>query len=423
MRFRVKPSSIRGTTLIPASKSHTIRAVFIAALSDGACVIKNPLESADGRSALSTVEAMGACVKIVDGDWHITGHGGKIVAPSVPVDVGNSGTSARFSLSFASLCESSITITGDEQTRSRPMGPLLDALANLGVKTTSANQKLPATIKGPIAGGETFVNGKTSQYLSSLLIHAPLAKKDCVLKLASLNEKPYVEMTLAWLDRMGIDYERDEFSMFKVQGNQKYSAFEATVPGDFSSATFFACMGAIPGNSVTMQGLDMSDTQGDKAIFGYLKAMGAKVDINNETMEITVTGDVLKGVKLDLNATPDALPAMSALAALADGVTELGNVPQARIKETDRIAVMAEELGKMGVRCEEKPDALLVHGCKPKGALVSGHGDHRVVMSLALLGSASEGVTEIETAEAVNITFPTFAKDFMACGGDIEVAE
>jgi len=423
MKFKVKPSSIKGTTLVPASKSHTIRAVFIAALSDGVCVIKNPLESSDGRSALSTVKAMGAGVEVINGDWHITGHGGDIIAPAVPVDVGNSGTSARFSLSFASLCDSPITITGDEQTRSRPMGPLLTALSNLGVEIKSAGGKLPATVKGPVMGGETEVNGKTSQYLSSLLIHAPLAKKDCVLKLDGLNEKPYVDMTLAWLDRMGIEYDRDGYDMFKVRGNQKYSAFSATVPGDFSSATFFACMGAIPGNSVTLQGLDMEDTQGDKAIFGYLEAMGAKVSIDREKMEVIVTGDVLKGVKLDLNSTPDALPAMAALSALADGVTELGNVPQARIKETDRISVMAEELGKMGIKCDEKPDALLVHGGKPIGSQVSGHGDHRVVMSLALLGSASEGVTEIETAEAVNITFPTFAKDFMACGGNIVVAE
>lgn len=418
MKYIVKPSSIKGEALIPSSKSHTIRAVFIAALARGESIIKNPLESADGLSALSAVTSLGAEADRLEAAWRVRGAGGRIATPSEPVDVGNSGTTANFILSMAALGDAPITITGDEQTRARPVAPLLEALSNLGAKMESADSKLPVTITGPIKGGRTKLDGSTSQYLSSLLIHAPLALGDTEIFLDHLNEKPYVDMTLRWLDRQGIEYERDSYSRFMIRGGQRYSPFEEVIPGDFSSATFFACMGAIPGNEVRLLGLDMEDTQGDKAVFEHLSRMGARVKVGEGG--VTVTGDRLKGVELDLNATPDALPAMAALASLADGVTTLGNVPQARIKETDRIAVMAEELGKMGVHCEERPDALIVRGGKPKGAKVSGHGDHRVVMSLALLASGAEGVTEIETAEAVNITFPTFAELFNACGGTLE---
>ncbi|HEB71171.1 MAG TPA: 3-phosphoshikimate 1-carboxyvinyltransferase [Nitrospirae bacterium] len=418
MNFVIKPGPVKGRVAAPASKSHTIRSVFFASLADGVSTILNPLVSTDSQSALSAVTLMGAQVDMFEGKWTIAGSGGRVCAPPSLVDVGNSGTTARLALSMASLGFAPITITGDEQTRARPMGPLIEALANLGARTKSNSGGLPATIEGPINGGDTFIDGATSQYLSSLLIHTPLAPKDSVLSLNSLNEKPYVDMTLKWLDDLGVDYRREGYSKFYIRGGQQYKPFEKSIPADFSSATFFACLGAIPGNEVTLTGLDMNDTQGDKAVFDYLARLGANVSFNNQS--VTVSGEKLKGAHLDLNATPDALPALAALASIAEGTTVLGNTPQARLKETDRIAVMAKELGKMGIVCEEKPDALIIHGGKPKGALLSGHGDHRVVMSLAVAASASSGESRIDTAEAVAITFPDFAALFADCGGSIK---
>lgn len=413
----VEVSPVKGEVLIPASKSHTIRALFFAALADGESTITNPLDSDDARSALAAVTAMGAAAEMKESAWRVWGRGGDVTAPAGPVDVGNSGTTARFALSMASLGGSTVNITGDEQTRSRPMWALLDALANLGARTSGTNGKLPAKVRGPLIGGATAVDGTSSQYLSSLLIHTPYAQKDTVITLSHLNEKPYAEMTLRWLDKFGIEYKRRGYERFEIKGGQRYRPFREQIPGDFSSAAFFACLGAMPGNEVSLLGLDMSDSQGDKAIFEYLARMGADVTIGED--KITVKGAELKGVKLDLNATPDALPAMAALAAVADGTTVLGDVPQARIKETDRIAVMARELAKMGIKCEETPDSLIVHGGKPKGAKVTSHGDHRVVMSLAVLGTRAEGGTEIDRAEAVGVTFPNFAELFRDCGGKL----
>ena len=421
MKFIINPSSFQGSVTTPASKSHTIRAVFFAALASGRSVILNPLDSADGRSALCAVAALGADVEHSPGKWIIDGTGGRICAPAAPVDVGNSGTTANFILSMAALGMAPVYITGDTQTRSRPVAPLLEALGNLGARISSTGGKLPARVEGPIDGGETQLDGSTSQYLSSLLIHLPLAPRDSRINVPFLNEKPYAEMTLKWLDEMGVRYVRQDFSSFEIIGRQEYCPFTRLVPGDFSSATFFAAMGAIPGSSVTIRGLDFGDTQGDKAVFDYLEAMGAKVVKGMDF--VTVSGDQLHGATLDLNATPDALPAIAALAALADGITQITNVPQARIKETDRIAVMAQELGRMGVDIQERPDGLVIRGGKIKAAQVDSHGDHRVVMSLAIAASAADGPVTIGSAEAVDITFPNFAQLYQECGGKLEIIQ
>ena len=418
VEFVINPSSAKGVVPIPASKSHTIRALFFAALADGRSRIINPLDSSDGRSALKAVQAMGAKVEIKGDEWIVDGFGGKPKPVNDTIDVGNSGTTARFIISMAALADRPITITGDASTSSRPMEPLLDALKNLGATVTSTDGKLPVTVCGPIEGGETSVDGTTSQYLSSLLAHTPSALGDTVITCDHLNEKPYVDMTARWLDKLGIEYKRDGYKKFEIKGHQNYPAFEERIASDFSSAAFFACLGAIPGNNVTLLGLDMDDSQGDKAIFSYLEKMGTKITYAQNS--ILVEGDTLNGAMIDLNATPDALPAMAALAALAKGATHLVNVPQARIKETDRIAVMAGELSKMGIRCEEKPDGLTIHSGTPQGARLKGHGDHRIVMSLAILASAAKGETTIDTAESVDVTFPGYADLFRSVEGKIE---
>ena len=282
MKLIVKPSCCKGDALIPASKSHTIRALFFAALADGRSHILNPLDSSDGRSALKAVQAMGAKVEIKDGEWIVSGFGGKPKPVTDTIDVGNSGTTARFIISMAALCSTQITIIGDASTSSRPMGPLLDALTNLGASTESTDGKLPVKVCGPIKGGETSVDGTTSQYLSSLLAHAPSAIGDTVITCDHLNEKPYVDMTALWLDKLGVEYKRDGYKKFEVTGGQSYPAFTEKVAGDFSSAAFFACLGAITGNAITLTGLDMEDSQGDKAIFSYLEKMGAKIAYKQE---------------------------------------------------------------------------------------------------------------------------------------------
>ena len=415
-----KPSAVRGTVRIPTSKSHSIRAVFLAALAEGTSVIRHRLHSADVDSAITACKALGAGVEENGEVLKITGFNGRPIAPKDIIDVGNSGTTANFVLALAALCDEPVTITADDQTRRRPVAPLLESLKQLGAVIESSNNGLlPVRIRGPIKGGTADVAGTTSQYLSALLIHGIFCEAPAVLKLRTLNEKPYADMTVAWLKKLGVRLEQDNYSQYRLAPRQSLKAFNTDIPSDWSSAAFFLILAAIPGCKVTLEGLDFTDTQGDKEVVNYLKAMGADIEVGNT---VKIRGKKLRGAALDLNSTPDALPAMAVAGALAEGITHLTNVPQARIKETDRIAVMFQELAKMGADITEERDGLLIRGSAPlKGTAVAGHYDHRVVMSLAVAGLASAGMTTIDSAEAIKITFPDFVDKMRACGADMRL--
>ena len=205
---------------------------------------------------------------------------------------------------------------------------------------------------------------------------------------------------------------------FKIKGNQKYKAFDAVIPADFSSATFFFCAAALAADEVTLLGLDFGDSQPDKAVVDYLKAMGA--DITIEPRRATIKAAPLKGIEIDMNKTPDALPAMAVMAAFAEGTTKLTNAPQARGKETDRIKCMAEELRKMAADVEELPDGLIIRGSEVKPAELHGWADHRIVMALSLAGLAVEGGCSVDTAETISVTFPDYVKLMKGIGADME---
>jgi 3-phosphoshikimate 1-carboxyvinyltransferase len=434
VRPLAKGSMLSGSVLIPASKSHTIRALLIAALADGTSLVINPLDSKDARSCVETITAFGATVEeLAPGLVHesrafrITGVGdGKKgllkEAPSNVIDTGNSGTTIYLAAGMAALCPGYTVFTGDHQIRNRPIGNLLRALRDFGAEAfaTRGNDCAPAIIRGPLLGGSTTISCPTSQFLSSLLLALPLAEGSSEINITLLHEQPYAEMTLRWLDEQGIHYENVDqaWRKFRIPGGQRYTAFRKVVPGDFSSATFFACAAAITGSMLVLEGLDMADSQGDKAVFGILEAMGCVVryDPANSAQGITVIGpghgdnptSRLLGGEFDLNAIPDALPALSVTACFAQTEVRLVNVPQARLKETDRIAVMCLELNRMGGKATEREDGLILQPAQLFGTDVEGHDDHRVVMSLSLAALRAEGETRIHGAEAAAVTFPDF---------------
>lgn len=421
MLLKVRKSKTSGTVRIPGSKSHTIRALFIASLAEGRSVITHPLLSKDAFSAVDVCKAFGARFEDAGDSFVINGFGGMPSIPEDVVNVGNSGTSLRFAMMTAGLADGCTVFTGDGQIRRRPLGPLISAMNRLGgdVFSTRGNGMAPVVVRGRLKGGSTELDAFTSQYLSSILINAPLLERDTEVIVTRLNERPYVEMTMWWLDSQGIKYHNDDFKKICIKGGQKYKAFDTVIPGDFSSATFFMVLAAISEGEFLLENLDMSDPQGDKAVLGYLREMGSEVGCGENG--VIVKGSGLKGIEIDMNATPDALPAMAVAGCFADGETRLVNVPQARAKETDRIHVMCTELAKMGADIEELPDGLVVRKSKLKGCPVDGHGDHRVVMALAVAGLNAEGETCISTAEAMDVTFPGFPNLIRDCGGDIRL--
>ena len=419
MELRIEKSQLQGEVTIPASKSHTIRALIIASLAEGTSTIRRPLYSGDTASAVAACQSLGATIE-QGVDWTVQGTGGIIPPPSDVIDIGNSGTTLYLALAAAALGPGYAVFTGDEQIRQRPVQPLLEALQGLGAEafSTRGNGLPPVVIRGPLQGGSVALHCPTSQYLSSLLLNGPLAAGDTEIQVLSLNERPYVQMTLDWLDRQGIHFVADGLEHFQIPGGQAYTPFDQAVPGDFSSATFFLCAAAITGSDLTLQGLDMNDSQGDKAVVEILEAMGAQVEAGSAGLRLR--GGALQGGEFDLNATPDALPALAVVGCCAAGETRLVNVPQARLKETDRIAVMCDVLTRMGAQVEELPDGLILRPSRLQGAFLPGFGDHRVVMALAVAGLVAEGETVIDTAEAVEITFPDFVDLMQQVGGKME---
>ncbi len=422
MRFTTEKSSLAGKIRIPGSKSHTVRALLFGLLAEGESRIRNPLDSGDTRSALAAARALGATIRETDDGWTVTGTNGVPVAPGAPVDVGNSGTTLYIALALGALArEGRVRFDGDAQIRARSAANLLRSLADLGARDIESSNGgcCPITIGGPLRGGVTSIECPTSQYLTSLLMAAPFAEEQSVIDVPLLHERPYVLMTLDWMVRLGLRADATpDLARFRVPGGQRIRGFDRAIPGDFSSAAFFLVAAAVTGSELLLEGLDPDDPQGDKAVVEYLRAMGAPIE-TTEAGLLVRKGRGLHGAELDLNATPDALPVMAVAAAAAEGETLLGNVPQARIKETDRIAVMARELGRLDVDVEEREDGLLVRGGRIEGGSVRGHGDHRVVMAFAVAGLAAEGPVTVDTAEAAAVTFPTFAELFAACGGRI----
>ena len=404
------PRRPSGTVEIPASKSQTIRAFLIACFSREESVIRHPLISADTQSAIRAVEALGAKVRYSD-DKAIAYVDARSVDPSgaVTVDAGNSGTTAYLLLPLAASLGVDLTLTGDSQLCSRPIGPLASALRDLGASVECVDGKPPVRIKGPIKGGSTTIECRTSQYLSGLLLGTALGESESRIDCSLLYEKPYVTLTLGWLDRQGIEYSiSDDYEHAVMKGGQRFRGFDEHIAGDWSSASFFLAMAAMAGTTITVRGLDRNDPQGDRHILDILMAMGAKAEWDGNA--VTITGpERLQGGEFDLNAIPDTLPILAVTAAAAEGTTRLTNVPQARIKETDRIRCMRENLERLGVSVEEEDDGLVIHGRgHVSGGSVAGYGDHRIIMAMASLSAAADGDITIDDEKAAGITFPTF---------------
>ncbi len=419
MRWTVEKAKLSGDINIPASKSHTIRALLIATLAKGRSTIKDPLLTGDGESALVAAKSLGAEITVTGSELSIDGCG-KDISPAKSIFMGNSGTGTRLFTTGAALTSNVVEFDGDSSLRSRPMLPLLKSIKSLGGEYNCSVKEgyLPYTVSGPVSGGDVTVDGTTSQYLSSLLLTAPLFNGDTNIKVENLNEQPYVEMTLWWLNKMGIKYSADFNSgAFTVKGNQSYTPISEAIPGDFSSATFSAVAAALTKSKIRLRGIDFTDAQGDKGVFEVLERMGAKLTHHDDG--ITVEASELKGIEIDLNSMPDALPALSVLGTVAEGETRIVNVAQARIKETDRIDVMFKELSKMGADIEEREDGLVIRKSTLTGTEVCGHDDHRIVMALTLAGSIASGTTTVDTVEAADVTYPSFADDFRKLGAQI----
>ncbi|THE66057.1 3-phosphoshikimate 1-carboxyvinyltransferase [Salinadaptatus halalkaliphilus] len=426
----IVPSSVQGTVRAPPSKSYTHRAILAAGYA-GDTTVRDALWSADTQATARAVTAFGGALeRRDDGTLEVEGFDGRPEVPTDVIDCGNSGTTIRLVSGAAALADGTTVLTGDESLRSRPQGPLLEAITDLGGEATSTreNGQAPLVVTGPLAGGSVSIPGDvSSQFITSLLMAGAVTDQGIEIDLeTALKSAPYVDITLEVLEAFGVDARQTDTG-FAVEGGQSYDPVggEYAVPGDFSSISYPLAAGAIAGeDGVRIEGAHPS-AQGDTAIVEIVERMGADVDWDRGAGTVDVTAALLEGITVDVEDTPDLLPTIATLGAVADGETRITNAEHVRYKETDRVSAMAEELGTMGVETTEEHDSLTIHGDESRleGATVSGRDDHRIIMALALAGLVADGETTVEGADHVDVSYPGFFSSLEELGVDLERQE
>ena len=420
-KYRINPSKLHGALSVPTSKSHSLRAILFAALAKGTSKIAHYLPSPDADAMIAAVRMLGAEVKVIGNHLEIRGVAGKPHTADDVIQCGNSGQVLRFVGALAGLMLTYTIFTGDASIRhNRPVKPLLDGLTQLGAFATSSRGDgyAPILIKGPLTHSSAKIEGQDSQPVSALLIAGAFAPHPIEIHVIHPGEKPWIDLTLHWFDRLKIRYQRKEYSYYRMEGNSYIEAFSYEVPGDFSTAAFPIAAALITNSELTLHNIDMNDVQGDKAIIPILQKMGARFAIDGKTLTVQ-KGSHLKGMRIDINDFIDALPILAVIGCFAEGQTEIVNAAIARAKESDRITAIATELKKMGARIEEKPDGLIIHHSTLHGAELNTYHDHRLVLALSVAALAASSPSTIHGVACAAKTYPTFYDDFRAIGANI----
>ena len=394
---RIKNSIMNGGVVIPPSKSSAHRALICSFLAGGGNVY--PIINSNDMAA--TEQALRALAN----DDEI-------------VDCIESGSTLRFLIPVASALGKKITFTGSGRLPERPIGDYLRLLPEHNVKCISTGG-LPLEISGQLTSGDYELAGDvSSQYITGLLLALPLLDGDSRIILTTrLQSKPYVDMTIKVMGDYGVEVEETDYGYF-VQGNQSYTKRDYVVESDWSQAAFFLVGGAV-GGDVTLKGLDLNSTQGDKEIINVLRRFGADIEANDEY--IRCRKSKLRGIDVDAQDIPDMVPSIAVAASFAEGKTVIRRAERLRLKESDRIESVVSNLRKMGIDVEETKDGMIITGGKPKGAWLEGYNDHRIVMAFSVAGMYADGETTITEAHSINKSYPDFFSDYNALGGKADV--
>lgn len=395
---KIENSILNGTVTAPPSKSAAHRALICSFLAGGGSVFPI-INSKDMQATTGVIDAL----KRGDSTLNCI----------------ESGSTLRFMIPVAASLGKNVTFTGEGRLPERPVGEYLEILPKHNVKVES-NGFLPLSISGKLTNGTYEAAGDvSSQYITGLLLALANVDGDsAVILTTKLQSKPYVDMTVKVMADYGVDVKETEFG-YLIHGNQQFKKLDYTVEGDWSQAAFFLVAGAI-GGDITVNGLDMNSTQGDKEIVNVIRNFGGNITVDDN--EIRCFGGELKGTEIDASDIPDLVPIIAVLAAFAKGKTVIKGAERLRYKESDRIESVAQNLKLLGAQVQETTDGMIINGGKKlNSAKLKGFNDHRIVMAFSVAGLYIDGTVEIDDAESINKSYPSFFEDYNRLGGKADV--
>lgn len=427
-KMRIIPSKLKGTVLVPSSKSMGHREIICAGLAEGTSLVDNISMSKDIEATCRCLTALGVEIEPAVSAFQgrsalrITGNGHLSSACSM-ADCGESGSTLRFFIPLGAMLGVPFTFVGHGKLVSRPLQAYYDIFQEQGIVYTNNAGQLPLTVNGRLKAGIFRLPGNvSSQFVSGLLFALPLLEGDSVIELTSaLESASYVDMTLSCLAKYGIKVVNENHRRYFVPGGQHYQAHTSKIEGDWSQAAFWAVGGAL-GKGITCAGVDFSVLQGDKVLVDIMRAMGAGLE--EQGTNLLVEKSTTQGIIIDAADCPDIIPILTVLAAVSHGRTEIINAGRLRIKECDRLAAISRELSRLGADVSELPEGLVIEGKTEGlkgGAEVDAWNDHRIAMSLAIAAQCCKEPIVLTGAGSVAKSYPEFWQDYQSVGGKIEV--
>ena len=421
MNCKVEKSKIKGIIDCPSNKSYTHRGIFLASLAGNNSKVDNVLFSADTKATIEACKKFGAIIEVKESSI-IVKESINLASKVSEINTENSGTTIRIAIGIASLFSKEITLTGDESLQKRPMQPLLDALSSIGAKCSSTDGKPPVKIQGSVLGGQITIPGNlSSQFISSLLITAPLTKNGINLTIeGDLVSKPYLDATIATMRKFGVSVQTlIPYKKYNITP-QIYKNTTFNVPIDVSSLALLLSFTVLNGEDIVIKGSMGNLPQGDEAFIDFLEQLGVSVKIDNNEIKIK-SPEKLRGGKFDLRNSPDLLPPLAILSLITSKPIEIVNVKHARLKETDRIAIIARELPKIGIIVEEKEDGLILKSSgNLTGAKLNSENDHRLFMAFCIAGTFI-GNCVVTDSKSVEVSYPNFIEEMNRLGAKIEI--
>lgn len=417
MNVTIKRAPLKGSIMIPPSKSLSHRAIIAASLAEGKNVISNVLFSKDIKATIDAMRACGATIEEYEDSLVI--YGSNVKRVKNVINANESGSTIRFMIPIALVANEPMEFRGENHLVKRPLDTFFEIFDNQGIKYERGEDYLPLKVYSGLKSGVFKVRGDiSSQFITGLLYALPLLDGDSKIEITTnLESKGYIDLTLDMLNKFGITIENKDYKEFIIKGNQKFTPYDYTIEGDFSQSAFFLvadCLGA----DIRLLAMNMDSHQGDKKILKDIEDFNAKILYENQ--ELYAEPTILKGATIDFSQSPDLGPALTVLAALSQGTSEFINAGRLRIKECDRITCMREELEKMGAKIEEHEDGMTIYGVNSlHGAVVDSHNDHRVAMSLAMASLKCDGEIKILNAGCVSKSYPNFFSVFEKLGGNV----